>query len=351
MPIETPADLRDHLELAIGVELSTIPPYLYAAYSIVDQQSEPALLIKSIVVEEMLHATLAANLLLAVGGDPSFARAAAIPQYPMALPHHVPELTLNLEPCSPRLIHDTLMVVEQPEAPGAAAEADRYETLGQFYAALESAVMALAASGNLFANPQRSRQLADPSFYRPVVFDAEDSGGLTLIDDAESALAAIEIIVHQGEGLADHRWADPAHQELTHYYKLKQIHDGAAPLGAVRPALTNPRPGDMPHSLGPVLDLFDAVYRMVYLVLDRLFRPVDDKAPLVKRLYRLMSEGLGPLAVYLMCQPVRPDKVAGPCFGIFEFAIEPDEELKRLGSAVLPGHPELASVIDAIQSI
>jgi hypothetical protein len=90
---------------------------------------------------------------------------------------------------------------------------------------------------------------------------------------------------------------------------------------------------------------------MVYRTLDKLFRPVDDKAPLVGNLYRLMSEGLGPLAVYLMSQPVRDGKVAGPCFCIYEFAIEPDDELKRLASAVLPAHPDLAPVVRAIESI
>ncbi len=29
MPIETTQDLHDHLELAISIELATVPPYLY----------------------------------------------------------------------------------------------------------------------------------------------------------------------------------------------------------------------------------------------------------------------------------------------------------------------------------
>ena len=47
-------ELREHLQMAIGVELSTVPPYLYAMYSIVDQTSDAALLIRSVVAEEML---------------------------------------------------------------------------------------------------------------------------------------------------------------------------------------------------------------------------------------------------------------------------------------------------------
>ena len=65
MPITTPEELRQHLALAIQVELTTVPPYLYALYSIEDQTSEAARLIKSVVAEEMLHAALVANLLVA----------------------------------------------------------------------------------------------------------------------------------------------------------------------------------------------------------------------------------------------------------------------------------------------
>ena len=68
MPITTPEELRQHLALAVQVELTTVPPYLYALYSIEDQTSEAARLIKSVVAEEMLHAALVANLLVAVGG-------------------------------------------------------------------------------------------------------------------------------------------------------------------------------------------------------------------------------------------------------------------------------------------
>jgi hypothetical protein len=69
MPIETTEDLLDHLEMAISIELATVPPYLFATYSIEDLDSQAALLLRSIVVEEMLHAALATNLLLATGGD------------------------------------------------------------------------------------------------------------------------------------------------------------------------------------------------------------------------------------------------------------------------------------------
>ena len=129
MSIETVDDLRSHLVLATRVELSTIPPYLYAMYSIEDQESEAARLIASVVVEEMLHVALITNLLLAVGGEPSF-RYDLIPSYPGFLAHHQPDLLLELRECTPELIEGTFLEIEKPRAPGAIPEDDNFETLG-----------------------------------------------------------------------------------------------------------------------------------------------------------------------------------------------------------------------------
>ncbi len=131
MPIETIESLRSHIELAIRVELSTIPPYLFAMYSIEDHGSDAAKLIRSIVAEEMLHAALATNLLLAVGGAPSYGDRSYVPSYPMELPHHRPPLPLELAPCSMETIRDVFMRIEQPELHDAPPEPDDYESLGE----------------------------------------------------------------------------------------------------------------------------------------------------------------------------------------------------------------------------
>ena len=54
-PIQSLQELGDHLQLALGIELSTIPPYLCALYSISDPASEASRLIRGVVIEEMLH--------------------------------------------------------------------------------------------------------------------------------------------------------------------------------------------------------------------------------------------------------------------------------------------------------
>jgi hypothetical protein len=107
--------------------------------------------------------------------------------------------------------------------------------------------------------------MADDRWYRPVTFDADDSGGLLAIRDLDSALEAIEIIVHQGEGLSDERWADVSHQELTHFYKLQRLTDQEIPLGAIRPLRRNPRTSAFPVGVREVSDLFNACYRYVFL--------------------------------------------------------------------------------------
>jgi rubrerythrin len=352
MPIQTPQDLREHIELAIRVELATIPPYLFAMYSIEDQGSEAALLIRSIVAEEMLHAALASNLLLAVGGRPRFETTALMPTYPGLLPHHVPPLELGLAPASPQLIREVFMRIEQPETHGAPAEADAFETLGQFYHALEIGIADLAERFDLFGDPQAVCQLSDPSFYSPVAFDAEDSGGLMLVDSVESAEAAIEVIVHQGEGLSTERWADPAHQELTHYFKLLQITNGTSPLGTVRAVRPGPRTADFPEALRPVSDIFNASYRYLFFVLADLFGPLTNKGSTVGRMYQLMANLMSDLALYLVRQPIGGSEFAGPTFEIFEFGSDDrDVELASLAEQVAELHPDLAQIVEAVAAL
>ena len=284
MAITSLHELREHLELAIKIELSTVPPYLYAMYSIADQQSDAALLIRSVVAEEMLHAVLAANLLLAVGGEPDFSSKTTMPTYPSELPHHRPPLTLNLTPCTPDQIRNLFLVIEQPETHHVIPEDDIYESLGQFYHAVERGIAALAVTEDLFANTQTNRQMAKSGYYAPVAFDADESGGLAAVTDIASANEAIHVIIHQGEGVSDEKWADPSHKELTHYYKFLQIAEGDAPIGRLAAMPVNPRGVDYPESIRAVSDLFNAAYRYVYLLMHEMFQPGADQDAIVGKL-------------------------------------------------------------------
>ena len=65
-------DLHVYLQNAAKLEHSTIPPYLTAMFSLKLGTNESiARLIRSVVVEEMLHMTIAANILIAIGGKPA----------------------------------------------------------------------------------------------------------------------------------------------------------------------------------------------------------------------------------------------------------------------------------------
>ena len=350
MPINSTEDLRSHIELAIQVELSTIPPYLFAMYSIENATSEAALLLRSIVAEEMLHAALATNLLLAVGGQPDFASTRYIPTYPSELPHHTPPLVLGLEPCSVELIQEVFMRIEQPETHGAPAQPDQFETLGQFYHALEIGLRELSAELEIFADPQLDRQMSDPSFYGPVQFDADDSGGLMMIEDLDSAIDAIEVIVHQGEGLSDERWADPDHQELTHYYKLERLVEGISTIGRVHPIPKNPRTTAYPPNLRAASDLFNGAYRYLFHVMEKLFSATPSRSQHVGRLYRLMTGVMSPLARYLVTQQV-DDKHAAPTFEIYELdPADPGSHVLQLAEDAVRLNHELETVAVSLEA-
>jgi hypothetical protein len=349
MAIDTTGALRAHVALARRVEMSTIPPYLYAAYSIEAQDSDARRVIASVVVEEMLHLALTTNLLLALGGEPEFGRE-LMPTYPSSLAHHKPDLRLELRRCTPEVVRNTFMAIERPETRDARPEADDYETLGQFYLALEEAIHRLSDDGDLFADHQPDRQLSDPSLYGPVAFDTVDSGGLMLIHDVESACGALEVIVDQGEGIGNDKWADPAHQELTHYYKFAQLADGTIPIGATWPVADTPRAAGLPAEIRPAADLFNATYRLLLITMEELFAAGADRGKAAGRLYRLMSECMAPTARYLVTLPIGDGTTAGPTFEWHEFGGDPVTEAVDLAHEVAEAHQALAPVEATLRS-
>src|SRR5947209_5038914 len=93
--------LKTSLQAAVELEISTLPPYLCAMWSIKNQGvGSPAdsvyRLIDSVVRQEMTHMGLACNLLTAIGGSPRIAEGYATNiSYPGPLPGGVrPELTV-----------------------------------------------------------------------------------------------------------------------------------------------------------------------------------------------------------------------------------------------------------------
>jgi hypothetical protein len=202
--------LKASLQTAIELELSTLPPYLTAMWSIVDANDQVYKLIHSIVLEEMLHFGLACNLLTTIGGTPQIASLETVPKYPGPLPGGVhPGLIVPLVGLTRRLVYEVFMEIEYPECHPIALRGRFIDpTIGAFYTAIDAAFK--ANSGAI----QGTRQLAG---WEPVkIFPIKNLG---------DARRAIKTIQDQGEGTGKSPLAVPL-KELAHYYKFAEIYYG-----------------------------------------------------------------------------------------------------------------------------
>lgn len=197
--------LQTSLQAAVDLELSTIPPYLCGMWSI-KRASEPAYaLIKSVVLEEMLHMGLVCNMLTAIGGTPKV----NAPVYPGPLPGGVhPGLTVSLAGLTKSIVENVYMQIEMPEHP-VALGAEEYPTIGAFYDAIAAAFQAqgqqtFPTEAQLSVSVLNLTQLA------------------TLAD----VLKAIETIKEQGEGTSTSPDAPISGDELAHYYRFGEILNG-----------------------------------------------------------------------------------------------------------------------------
>ena len=280
-----------------------------------------------VVREEMLHTALAANLLTAVGGRPRFT-GDAVPRYPGPMRHHDPKrpLVLHLAPASVELVRDVFLRIEQPEEPGAAPEADRYETLAQFY---EAIVVTFARLGNeVFTG--------DPRLQVTKGYAGHGGGALFAVTDLDSALLAIEEIVEQGEGThtsalapvgfdhairLGHLKLEPfgfqGAPEPAHYWRFPDIVEGRTPLGDVHPMRLDPSSAALPHGeLHELSRLFDACYSLQLDVMERVWRAGDESPLIDTAMVPLMNHAQKPIARALLREPW-PDgsgDVAGPPF-------------------------------------
>ncbi|MCC6771559.1 MAG: ferritin-like protein [Gemmatimonadaceae bacterium] len=227
-PISSVHSLRRHLQGALELEHATIPPYLCALYSIPDGANVTAgALIRSVVMEEMLHMVLAANLLNAVGGTPRVHHRKFIPAYPTYLPFSDQSFLVELLPFSRRAL-DTFLRMEKPAKPHAKPEPGDSPTIGQFYEAILEAFHRLEHHAKkrgetIFTGPRRLQIAGDTWYYG-------GGGSPVAVTDLASATHAIHEIMDQGEGL-DHGIFDGDDQfgqvdELAHYFRFNEIHLG-----------------------------------------------------------------------------------------------------------------------------
>lgn len=244
MPIETLQQLKDSLQVALEIEHATIPPYLCAMYSILpDTNSDSYYSIRSVVVEEMLHLTLAANLLNAIGGTPVIDHAGFIPDYPTVLPGGETDFIVHLEMFSPSAI-ETFLKIERPffeHLPRAnlsgkiitakdtiKARIDalqhgepKYRTIGEFYQAILNGFdkLYLQLGAKLFSG-DGSRQVTSEYYY-------SSGGGIIEVSAMDDARKAIHEIMDQGEGLPYKILTGDINPEgeaqIAHYFRFMQI--------------------------------------------------------------------------------------------------------------------------------
>jgi hypothetical protein len=324
--LDDPNRLRAVLQTALELEHATIPPYLFAAYSLGTSNVPIRNLLRDIVREEMLHMALVCNLINAIGGSPRLDHAEFVPTYPTHLPGAVQDdLLVPLEPFNPTLVEKIFLRIEEPETPldfpvlEAAVAAP--QTIGQFYAAIARAI---EQKGNGLFTGDPARQVL-------VAIDDDESFA---VNDVESALRAIGLIVSQGEGTAVSPLEGP-NGEPAHYYRFMEILKGrvlvadtTVPEGFsysgdriefnatdVFPAKPNIKVADLPvdSPARQVAEQFNRDYTTMLRALHAAFNGDPDR---LNDALNLML-ALRSTAIQLMRTEIAPGVNAGPTF---EFA-------------------------------
>ena len=261
--ITTVERLREYLYLAMQLEHATIPPYLTALYSLKPGTNSDAYhVIRVVAVEEMLHLTLDANMLNAIGGSPDLTAPSFVPDYPAFLPDGETDFQVSRQRFS-REAMQNILEIERPKqtlseqhrlvrrsAPKAQQLAVvpgepsmQYYSIGEFYAEIGRGFRYLHKEmGDALFRGDPARQVGKEYFY-------SGGGELTTVTDLDSAEVAIRLISEQGEGYGGRIYDE--HRELAHYYRFEQLLLG-------RYYLDGDQPG---QPTGPALSVdWDAVY-------------------------------------------------------------------------------------------
>ena len=331
--IDSLDSLREHLQWAIELEHCTIPPYLCTLYSLDPGRNREATeVMSSILIEEMLHLTLVANLLNAVGGRPRVDSPRMLPGYPRCLPHSDHSFEVPLVPFGHEAL-DVFLKLEQTSRPDGPPESDNYETIGQFYDAIEQGLRELCAQlgeSRVFCG-DANRQITDESY-------SGGGGRIIVVDDLTSALAALQEVVEQGEGAGrvevwdgDREPYHPERQQVAHYYRLNELKlerryrpgdtPQSGPTGelisidwdGIRPMRSNPRTGD--HPPGSRIREMQEEFNRSYCALLALLEQAFDGNPHVLGSAIGAMYGLKAQAQALMQIPTEDGlAVAGPTF-------------------------------------
>lgn len=353
--IENRAQLIYLLTEAAELEHGVMCSYLFAAFSIKRDVKEGVAeeqlgiirrwrgTILQIAIQEMVHMSLACNLLTAVGGAPHLHRP-NLPTSPRAYPA---SFRLELIPfCRETL--ENFVFIEKPEdqeradrdatSPGEfflpeAKLSDifsserQYQTVGHLYRGIEDGLRYLAekfGEEQLFIGPPKS-QIADAYFSLP---------GLLPVTDLESAVAAIQRIVEQGEGARDDNEESHYRRFLAMLEEYDRILSDDPDFEPGRPVMENPY-AMFPNDIGDrsvlnliedplsrdICNVFDGCYQLLMQMLGRVLLHTDESEEQLTLLsditVGLMIDVLGPLGTTLTTMPAGASHsglTAGPSF-------------------------------------
>lgn len=240
-PIKTIDDVKDYLYAGMQLEHATIPTYITTMYSIhPDTNLEAYNLIRVIVIEEMLHLTLAANILNAIDGIPNLMKKGFLPEFPTTLPNGETDFEVCLAPFSESTI-DMFLEIERPAKLDEEEEGVRfkavnkaansyllpcikdendedvtYYSIGDFYKAIEEGLEMLCeeyGEDAVFCG-DKSRQITPEYYY-------SGGGDIIPVYNLADAKNAIRLISEQGEGFEGGIYDYEG--ELAHYYRFQQL--------------------------------------------------------------------------------------------------------------------------------
>ncbi|HEX9946084.1 MAG TPA: ferritin-like protein [Allosphingosinicella sp.] len=330
-PLETVEDACTRLQTAVELEFSTLPPYLYAKFSILPGANDrSASYLGDIVGQEMIHMCLACNIMNALGGDPKLVTPGTNPPFPPVFPGGLPgdigppggePIIVGLL-CFSEAAAAQGMAIEQPVNPilfaaeGAPAD-DQTETIAQFYEKLDAFLSTLDP-----ACWQKDRNQIDDSQYF--------TGQLYPINSYEDAHRAISQIISEGEGSTQ----SPLdfQNEVSHYYRFKEMFQnqvltkspnppgyqwGPEAFGvdwnAVYPAIDNPTQHDFSQE-NPAARAAQAACNLAYSrLIDSLQLAVTGHQGQLGAAVRAMFE-LRKAAMAALTTPLNDGRVAGPSF-------------------------------------
>ncbi|HEY2322987.1 MAG TPA: ferritin-like protein [Thermoanaerobaculia bacterium] len=290
-------DLRDYLDAAVQLELSVIPPYMCALYTIHPETNDLCQQIfRTVIVEEMLHLINSANALNAVGGQPILT-GDAVPQYPVLLPDGEKSFVVHLDPFSTAAM-ETFLKIEYPSRPHgperrlAALREERaptplkvmrfgHDTVGAFYEEIIRGIRRVVADLG-----EKAVFTGDPAKQIDATYYYAGGGEPVAVYCEADAVRAIEEIIDQGEGLAHNLFDNDG--DLGHYFRFDQIkrgrcyqegdrpdHPTGAPLPVdyerVYPMLRDPRLDDFKGELKRAAEKFNATYSILLTALQNAF--------------------------------------------------------------------------------